>query len=106
MKQGGGMRVADHKPGTAVSKDAAVYFRGLTYADQTKPESVPINAYRKLLCRKMFRYPSFGKYRFIVSGIKKGNNQHYSLNFQVELAGVEPASKRGSHKLSTCLSPT
>ena len=45
MKQGGGMRVADHKPGTAVSKDAAVYFRGLTYADQTKPESVPINAY-------------------------------------------------------------
>jgi len=25
---------------------------------------------------------------------------------KVELAGVEPASKRGSHKLSTCLAPT
>jgi len=24
---------------------------------------------------------------------------------KVELAGVEPASKRGSNKLSTCLSP-
>ena len=26
-------------------------------------------------------------------------------HFSVELAGIEPASKRGSHMLSTCLSP-
>ena len=28
-----------------------------------------------------------------------------ALQIEVELAGIEPASKRGSNMLSTCLSP-
>ena len=36
---------------------------------------------------------------------KSAKFRHMILKY-VELAGVEPASKRGSHMVSTCLSPT
>jgi hypothetical protein len=54
----------------------------------------------------MITIPALMLFEFFIMNNKKGNNQSCSLNINVELAGVEPASKRGSHKLSTCLSPT